>query len=316
MKINSGKNCQINIYDTNQYPIKGIEYRDSVVLYGIQLNKTTGSQMLYTVFNARDVDKGNERYVRIKNYINNTEIDYILNDDPRKDIIERETEKQNDPLINLDATYPSKEDGYYTICQMIFPDLTGKESISNWMQYYWYLRKKDFIIDEYIDDLFEGQTEELSDSWPYDIPFYYYKDGEFYKQLSGVSTKLTDEQLSELLENAISGQNPETYNYYAEVVDFFSLCYLKKCYIYWCQQIFNNKGFNRCFSSNVDTQTLYKKNLIHSALSVIQYMIKCEQYFEAQNLIERLSGCNGLCKNKETVNCGCERNIRNCGCKK
>ena len=53
----------------------------------------------------------------------------------------------------------------------------------------------------------------------------------------------------------------------------------------------------------------YKRDLVWAALNVIQYMIDSNQLAEAQRLLERINGCNGLCSNEDTGDkgCGCEQ---------
>ena len=90
--------------------------------------------------------------------------------------------------------------------------------------------------------------------------------------------------------------------------NFFSVFHLRKCYIALCQKIFDDRGFDRCFDAKVDSQLILRRDLVWSALNVIQYMIDFNQLAEAQRLLERINGCNGLCKGIDTGDkgCGCE----------
>lgn len=90
--------------------------------------------------------------------------------------------------------------------------------------------------------------------------------------------------------------------------NFFSVFHLRKCYVSLCQKIFNNSGFDRCFKNKVDSQLIYKRDLVWAALNVIQYMIDFNQLAEAQRLLERINGCNGLCSGEDAGDkgCGCE----------
>jgi hypothetical protein len=47
----------------------------------------------------------------------------------------------------------------------------------------------------------------------------------------------------------------------------------------------------------IDKELIYKRDLLWSALNVIKYMIEIDQYEEAERLLERIMGCNGLCNN-------------------
>ena len=90
--------------------------------------------------------------------------------------------------------------------------------------------------------------------------------------------------------------------------NFFSVYHLRKCYVSLCQKIFNERGFERCFNGKVNSQLIYKRDLVWAALNVIQYMIDSNQLAEAQRLLERINGCNGLCSGEDTGDkgCGCE----------
>ena len=123
---------------------------------------------------------------------------------------------------------------------------------------------------------------------------YYYKDGKFYHNIQEV-------YLHELLKinPKVSGVDIN-YSYY------FSTCRLRKCFIKACQDIFNSQT-SICNKSDVDGALTYKRDLLWSTLNVIEYMAEMDQMEEAQRLLERLNGCNGLCNCTETVtnNCGC-----------
>ena len=121
---------------------------------------------------------------------------------------------------------------------------------------------------------------------------YYYKNGKFYKNMWEV-------ELQELINvNPEISKVPITYEYY------FQTCNLRKCYVNICQKIFDSQASIRCVSSNIDKELIYKRDLLWSALNVINYMVEYDQYEEAQRLLERITDCNGLCKN----------NLDNCGC--
>ena len=115
---------------------------------------------------------------------------------------------------------------------------------------------------------------------------YYYKEDKFYHN---------DEEIS--LEELIS-VNPETTGLDFEYFYYFQLCNLKKCYIKVCKEIFNSK--NRC---EADKNLTYKRDLIWSAINTLVFMVELEQYEEAERLLEKINGCNGICPNNN--DCGC-----------
>lgn len=90
----------------------------------------------------------------------------------------------------------------------------------------------------------------------------------------------------------------------AEYSYFFSTCNLKKCFVKVCQEIFNSRN-TICSQGNVDHSLIYKRDLIWSALNVIQYMAEMDQMDEAQRLLEEITSCNGLCPSSSQSSSGC-----------
>lgn len=120
---------------------------------------------------------------------------------------------------------------------------------------------------------------------------YYYKDGRFYKGLEEVP-------LQEVL--AI---NPEVSHAEITYYYYFQLCNLRRCFFNIASKIINNTASIQC-ETRVDSQDIYKRDLIWSAINVISYLAEMEQFEEAERLLERIMGCNGLCSN-EPSNCSC-----------
>ena len=139
---------------------------------------------------------------------------------------------------------------------------------------------------------------------PYDITKpYYYKGGKFYKNIQEV-------ELQEIINT-----NPEVSGVEINYDYYFLTCRLRKCYVNICQQIFEKTASVTCDKKNIDHNLIYKRDLIWSALNVINYMAEMDQYEEAERLLERITGCNGLCDNS-LGNCGCHSpSHKNCGCK-
>ena len=131
---------------------------------------------------------------------------------------------------------------------------------------------------------------------------YYYDSGKFYHFYKEI-------ELSTLLE-----LNPQvthlevTYDYY------FQTCRLRKCYINTCYQIFDQTASINCAKGNVDKNLIYKRDLLWSALNVIKYMTSMDQFEEAERLLERIMGCNGLCSNQQN-RCNDGHKSNSCGCR-
>lgn len=129
----------------------------------------------------------------------------------------------------------------------------------------------------------------------------YYTDGKKFF-LNGQEV-----QLKELIEDTDETSSPDIPLPNIEYQAFFSTCHLKKCYISLCKQILDKTlfGDRKCCTNNVDKDLTYRRDLVWSVYNVIQYMLDFGQYHEAQRLLERVNGCNGLCSEFNDSNCGC-----------
>lgn len=133
----------------------------------------------------------------------------------------------------------------------------------------------------------------------------YFSDGiDIYKYLNGNVSQVT---INEVLEvNPINTTISKTNR------DYVSICFLRKCYINLCQQIFEDRGFSHCWNKNkVDSELIYKRDLVWMAINVIKYLTECEQLAEVERIIETIQGCNGLCVSSnltsKTNGCGCSK---------
>ncbi len=171
---------------------------------------------------------------------------------------------------------PVSFDGYFTVTHMAIPNRT-------WLDYM------------------------LSEIGPDDNPLdmydtvYYTEDEKVYRYYKG---EVFDVDFEALLEVNLEGTNLSRVE-----EDYVSICYMRTCYINYCKQILNNKAFTACFNTDTsDTETRYKRDLVHMAINVISYLVECNQLVEAERIIETIDGCNGLCPADEsttTNGCGC-----------
>lgn len=122
--------------------------------------------------------------------------------------------------------------------------------------------------------------------------FYYYKNNKFYHSIHEVC-------LQELLE-----VNPQVSQLNTKYYYYFSLCNLKRCFIYLCNEIYNQSS-QKCNNIRVDKNLLYKRDLLLSALNVITYLNEFDQYEESQRLLDEITSCNGLCP-QTYQKCGCQ----------
>lgn len=176
----------------------------------------------------------------------------------------------NDP-IQIPVTF----DGWFTVVHVVLP---SKEWVNN-----------------------ELSKEEGSAIGLYDIV--YYSDGNsVYKYIGGSTQETTIEEILEI--------NPVNTTISKTQKDYISICFLRKCYINLCQQIFNSRGFSQCWDRNkIDSDLIYRRDLVWMAINVIKYLTECEQLAEVERIIETINGCNGLCASSDvtskTSGCGC-----------
>ena len=131
---------------------------------------------------------------------------------------------------------------------------------------------------------------------------YYYRDGKVYH--------INEEaDLALLLE-----LNPEVSGLIVTPEYYFQTCHLRKCYISICQQIFDQVHSLNCDKPSIDSNLIYKRDLLLSAINIIEFMAEWDQFKEAELLLERIMNCNGLCDMKcnkthkhssKPCNCGC-----------
>ena len=137
----------------------------------------------------------------------------------------------------------------------------------------------------------------------YDIV--YFSDGtDIYKYINGETSQVTIDEILEInsVDTTISRISR----------DFVSICFLRKCYINLCQQIFEDRGFSRCWNKNkVDSELIYKRDLVWMSINVIEYLTQCKQLAEVERIIETIQGCNGLCASSSIISktngCGCDK---------
>ena len=268
MRINTDKNCNIVIYDDTEYPINGISYNNSVSLYIIQQNNSNHSEIIYSQIDPHNTNNWG-------------------------------------PIVIKDNNY-----GYVTIYHIIIPK-KGHNGEQGGTDECTYVRSINYISIEEIDQILslnpiESQSTTITDNPETSLITqnsikYYYDNGKIYYY--GITGEIREASYQELVDI-----NPNACNIIKFVYNFFSVCQLRKCYVALCQKIFNDRGFDRCFNGKVDSQLIYKRDLVWAALNVIEYMVDSNQLAEAQRLLERINGCNGLCAGVNTGDngCGCE----------
>lgn len=140
-----------------------------------------------------------------------------------------------------------------------------------------------------------------------ELAFYdtvYFADGEeIFKYENQVETH-TD--IKEVLLKDLDGTNISRIE-----VPYIVDCFISKCFLSLCLEIFKSTGFNSCSKNNqVDSDLLYRRDLIWMAINAINYSLWFEDYIGAQMIFEKIRGCNGLCKDEfnklSNHDCGCK----------
>ena len=199
------------------------------------------------------------------------------------DVLQHNKSKETvytDPVYTLHNTadpvnIPVKFDGWFTVIHLVLPTKD------------WFDR--------------ESSKQEGSAIGLYNIV--YYSDGaSIYKYVNGQSSETTIDEIIEV--------NPVDTTISRTGGDYVSICFLRKCYINLCQQIFNSRGFSPCWNKNdIDSDLIFRRDLVWMAINVIKYLTECEQLAEVERIIETIKGCNGLCISSDvtskTNGCGC-----------
>lgn len=185
------------------------------------------------------------------------------------------SDKSQYQTASFDRQIPVNFDSWYTVYYIVLPT-------KNWV-----------YQNQIIADLFS-------------LVFYIENNKIYRYSKQGVDEELLD--YSELIHYA--DLTDAKHNISMASQDFMSICFLQKCYVNLCQQIFKDKNFVRC-SNKVDHSLSYTRDLVWMALNVIKYMVETNQLFEAQRILEIIYSCNGICKNGNSKfyesNCGCSK---------
>lgn len=198
-----------------------------------------------------------------------------------------------------------QDQGFMTIYHFILPKDPNSEHVPSTSEY---VRVSNYITDEFINNLVSLQFLPDQSFIPEGIIIDPDNIGTYYSNGREIYYKGTDESIRKVDIQELIEINARAYNLIKYTYNFFSVCSLRKCYIALCQKIFQDRAFDRCFNEKIDSQLIYKRDLVWAALNVIQYMIDSNQLAEAQRLLERINGCNGLCSGVDTGDkgCGCE----------
>lgn len=139
-----------------------------------------------------------------------------------------------------------------------------------------------------------------------------YTSGAYYYWVRADVVDVVDEFLTRGSENGfVYGTNVRLIE-----EDFFTTCYLYKCFINRAQSLLNS--YRGCYGNsgicnstlkckdNIDDLQIQIRDYIWMTLNAIKYAIECEDYYTANNLLNCLNTCAGICNNgEEDSDCGC-----------
>lgn len=131
-------------------------------------------------------------------------------------------------------------------------------------------------------------------------------DDKFYKLFHGVTKEVT---LKEILE-----VNQENTTLIKISLHTFELCHLEQCFFKLCMYLLENMPCSDpCFDSKVKgfTSEILNRDIIWMALNAIKYCIEQQQFYRAQQILERIETCWGICKDLENIN---STQYKGCGC--
>ena len=85
---------------------------------------------------------------------------------------------------------------------------------------------------------------------------------------------------------------------------FFSICFLKKCFIYLCEQLVGDS--EEFIYKKKEKEENFKKDFVWITYKILIYLINNCRYLEAQQILEQIEDCNGFCP--QEYDCGCNKN--------
>lgn len=185
------------------------------------------------------------------------------------------------PVINIhkkNIEIPIKFDGYFKVQYIVIPN-------SEW---------------------FERELNRESGSALSDYKILYFTDGDYiykyFPETKETPIKVTAEELLE--------RNPTDDDSISRTEsEHVSICYLQKCYVNLCKQIFEKTNLVPCFQKENIEDLIYKRDLVWMTINIVDYLVSLCQLDEAERYIEMINGCNGVCNQQKNGlyknDCGC-----------
>ena len=169
---------------------------------------------------------------------------------------------------------PLTKDGYYTVTHLVIPTVQ------------WYNMYKNEDLSEYLNGI-------------------YVTDGvNVFKVIGGALYRTDVIELDSI--------NPSHTTISRASANVFLIDNLKKCYERIAHKLLDEYLKSCKLCKDIDSQLRLKRDILWMAINVICYHLEWDQFYDAQLVLERLSGCNSLCKD---VNIPTNKIGGDCGCK-
>lgn len=136
--------------------------------------------------------------------------------------------------------------------------------------------------------------------------YYYIEDDKIYSYYKGEIEEISD---IDIIVSSKAVSTSLTYKQYVNISNLYD------CYINFCQQLLQDRGFSKCWNKNtLDSELIYKRDLVWMAINVIDYLVDRDNHpnqtlAEAQRIIELIHSCTGICpeqnETKSTTKYGC-----------
>ena len=230
-------------------------------------------------------------------------------------LIHHSVSENNDEEVTLNI----EDDGFISAQSILIPksiympiNFDYGDQISWYAKNHYYVcwnrHEESFYYDSNGNLIFYKVIEKPSDFQPEDTELY---------SILGIdinSSEFVPIRMSiENLVQEITEINPDSSTYIKGIkqsLNIFSICHLRKCYKNICQTIFNSRIFDKCFKAKVNSDLIFRRDLVWATINVIQYLVDSKQFAEAQLVLERINECPGLCTEQEK-----ESGKKGCGCK-
>lgn len=247
----------------------------------LNINIKTSNLCKVTIQDTSNYYTGDKSVIGEFSYNDTASIDIIklnkLQETVVKDYVISLHKNQNDSI-----QIPIKFDGWFTIQHIVIPN----------------------------KDWFDRELSNQSNSQLDLYSIVYYTDGNTIYKYVKEENKTEVVPLNELIYVNNTSVSSVTQEY-------ISICFLRKCYINLCNQIFESRGFSSCWNKNsIDSELVFKRDLVWMAINVIEYLTKLHSecnptLHEVERIIENLNGCNRLCSSSNSNikynGCGCSK---------